>query len=215
MKKLSILLLGILLLSGCNNNQNNNAANENNQNEQNISLKEPILNWCQLYNPNGFNTITCVITNPNNEDIDITYDLVFYKDGKEVDRKDSYSNFQVSNKHNEVIWSNSNILSNEKVDEIKMENIIVSPASKKSINAEIKYKETIENEIYFIIKHEKTPTIDNVTIFLYKDKNNNDICDKGELVITDTYTSTSIEDTFSIETDGIDYDSYEIYYNAY
>ena len=80
-------MLCLFLLVGCgkkeNNNENNNLNNnESNPSEENISLKEPIMEWCELYNPNGFNTITCVVSNPNNVDIDFTYDLVFYKDGQ-------------------------------------------------------------------------------------------------------------------------------------
>lgn len=237
MKKFIYILLiiflvsGLFLLTGCTNKENNADENKtvNNENliavkendEESESLKDPTLEWYQLYNPNGFDTITGVISNPNNVDIDITYDLVFYKDGKEVARQEAWSNFQVSPKHNDVIWGNVDIPKASDVDEVKMENIIVEKAYEEAIDAEIKYVETIGNKAYFSVKHDKKPILDTITLFLYNDKNKNKKCDKGELVITDTKSVTEIEDKFDVYTDvvgsvyGVDFNEYEIYYNAY
>ena len=76
-KRIILLILCLFLLVGCSNNVNNNENNNLNNNnndvvEENISLKDPIVEWCELYNPNGFDTITCVISNPNKVDIDFT-----------------------------------------------------------------------------------------------------------------------------------------------
>lgn len=227
MKKLILIILSLFLVTGCNDNNtnneiNNNENNKNNENNQkNEQLKDPIIEWCQLYNPNGFNTITCVMSNPNKVDIDVTYDLVFYKDEKEVARQEAWSNFQVSPKHNDVIWGNVDIPRASDVDEVKMENIIVSKAYNKSIDAEIKYIETIEDKAYFSVNSKTKPTVNDVWILLYNDKNKNKKCDKGELVITELHSILEKETKISVDTDvvssvyGIDYNEYEIYYNAY
>ena len=182
-------MLCLFLLVGCsnkeNNNENNNLNNnESNPEEENISLKDPIVEWCELYNPNGFDTITCVISNPNKVDIDFTYDLVFYKDGKEVSRQEDWSKYQISSKHKDIIWGNHDIPKSIDVDEVKMENITVSKSYYESIDAEIKYIETIDDEAYFSVKHDKKPTLSNITFLLYNDKNKNKKCDKGEAVVT-------------------------------
>ena len=122
-RKIFLLMLCLFILVGCsnkeNNNENNNLNNnESNPEEENISLKDPIVEWCELYNPNGFDTITCVISNPNKVDIDFTYDLVFYKDGKEVSRQEDWSKYQISSKHDDVIWGNVGIPNSIDVDEV-------------------------------------------------------------------------------------------------
>lgn len=215
-RKIFLLMLCLFLLVGCSNKENNNLNNnESNPEGENISLKDPIVEWCELYNPNGFDTITCVISNPNKVDIDFTYDLVFYKDGKEVSRQEDWSKFQISPKHNDVIWGNVGIPKSIDVDEIKMENITVSKSYYESIDAKIKYIETIDDEAYFSVKHDKKPNLSNITFLLYNDKNKNKKCDKGELVVTSIADTMEKEDKVSFETSGYNYTDYEIYYNAY
>ena len=109
-----------------NTNISDSQIIENDDSDISVSLKNPKLEWCQLYNPNGFDTVTGILSNPNNVDIDVTYDLVYYKNGKEVARSEDFSNFNVSPKHNDVIWANVDIPKASDVDEIKMENIQVS-----------------------------------------------------------------------------------------
>lgn len=218
--KLFFLVLCLLLLVGCNSKENTKKVVDSNRNDNNdvkvsLDLKEPIIKWCQLYNPNGFDTITCIFSNPNKEDIDITYDLVFYKDGKEVSRQEDWSNFQISSKHDALIWGNTNIPKSIDVDEVKMENITVTKSYYDSIDAEIKYLETIDDETYFQVKHDKKPTLSNITFLLYNDENNNKKCDKGELVVTSNASTTEKEDKVYFITEGYNYSNYEIYYNAY
>ena len=219
-RKIFLLMLCLFLLVGCSNNENNNENNNLNNNEsnpveENISLKDPIVEWCELYNPNGFDTITCVISNPNKVDIDFTYDLVFYKDVKEVSRQEDWSKYQISSKHKDIIWGNHDIPKSIDVDEIKMENITVSKSYYESIDAEIKYIETIDDEAYFSVKHDKKPTLSNITFLLYNDKNKNKKCDKGEVVVTSNADTMEKEYKVSFVTEGYDYTDYEIYYNAY
>lgn len=220
-----LLCLGLFLLVGCS--KEDKKVNENNTNisdsqtidndgsDISTSLKNPKLEWCQLYNPNGFDTITGILSNPNNVDIDVTYDLVYYKDGKEVARTESFSNFNVSPKHNDVIWANVDIPKASDVDEIKMENIQVSKAYHNSIDAEIKYLETKDDEAYFSVKYDKQPTFNNITFLLYNDENKNKKCDQGELVVTSIDNTIENEDIVSFVTEGYNYTDYEAYYNAY
>lgn len=222
-KKIFLLILCLFLLVGCNNNEdisednnlNNNVDNDTSSTEVSTNLKEPVVEWCQLYNPNGFDTITCIVSNPNKVDIDITYDLVFYKDGKEISRQEDWSNFQISPNHDEIIWGNVGIPKSTVVDEVKMENITVSKAYYESIEAEIKYVETIDDEAYFSVKHNKKPNLNNITFLLYNDDNKNKKCDKGELVVTSIANTSEKEDKVYFITEGYNYTNYEIYYNAY
>lgn len=216
-KNIFILLICLVLLAGCDKKENLKKDNNNKDNNvtDSISLKDPDVLWCQLYNPNGFDTITCVISNPNKVDIDITYDLVFYKDGIEVSRQEGWSNFQISPKHNEIIWGNTNIPKASDVDEVKMENILVSKAYHDSIDAQIKYIKTIDDEAYFSIKHDQKPNLTNITFLLYNDDNKNGKCDNGELVVTEITNTTEKEDEISFPTDVYNYTDYEIYYNSY
>lgn len=219
MKKIILLLIGLILVAGCTNNSIKTITNEEKTTDE--EFKDPKLEWCQLYNPNGFETITCVVSNPNDVDIDITYDMVFYKAGQEVARQSEWSNYQISPKHNDVIWANVGIPKASDVDEIKMENITVTKAYNKSIDADIKYVETIGNQAYFSVESKNKPTLNTIWFFLYNDKNNNKKCDQGELIITDVESVLEQDTEISIDTDvsgskyGIDYNSYEIYYNAY
>lgn len=221
MKKFLLVILCLFMLVGCNesgkNTDTNNSSNNNTSNSEEVSdnLKNPVLEWCQLYNPNGFDTITCIVSNPNKVDIDFTYDLVFYKDGKEVSRQEDWSKFQISSKHKDIIWGNVDIPKSKDVDDVKMENITVSKAYNESIDAEIKYVETIDDEAYFSVKHDKKPTISSITFLLYNDKNKNKKCDKGEVVVTSIADTSEKEDKVYFITEGYDYTDYEIYYNAY
>lgn len=212
MKKILFLILGLFLLVGCSNT---NTTNTSSNDEVSNDLKDPIVEWCQLYNPNGFDTITCIISNPNKEDIDIAYDLVFYKDGKEVSRQEAWSNFQVSPKHNEIIWGNVDIPKASDVDEVKMENITVTKSYYESLDAEIKYLETVDGEAYFSVTHKEKPVLNNILFLLYKDDNKNGKCDKGELLVTSNTSTMEKEDKVSFSVDGYNYTDYEVYYNAY
>ena len=74
-----------------NDNKGNKSEDKKDDKEtkdsQGSELSDPILEWWELYNPNGFNTFTGVISNPNNIAVDVTYDLVYYKNGEEVVRR--------------------------------------------------------------------------------------------------------------------------------
>lgn len=214
MKKL-LLVLSLFLLVGCTNEENIDLVEKDNNEEITENLKNPTLEWCQLYNPNGFDTVTCIVSNPNKVDIDITYDLVFYKDGKEVKRNEDYANFNISNKHKDVIWANTFVPSSKDADEVKMENIKVSPSYNKALDADINYIETIDDSAYFSIKHKEKPTLSNIWFFLYNDDNKNNKCDKGELVVTSTDSTMEKEDKISFDVSGYNYTNYEIFYNSY
>lgn len=215
-KKFCFLLLMSFLLVGCGKtiNKPNNDVNSTDVKNTEDKLKDPVLKWCQVYNPNGFNTITCVLSNPNDVDIDVSYDLVYYKDGEEVARSEYYTNFQVSPKHDDVIWGNVGIPSPSKVDEVKMENITVTPASRDSIEADIKYLESVDGSMYFSVKHKEDIEINYITFFLYNDINKNKKCDEGELVVTSSDSVLDKEGKVSFDIEGYEYTDYEIFYNA-
>lgn len=236
MKKVLLLAVSCLmacsLLAGCgsgntvneaNNQEVTNAADNqvNNQADNHADstdteqLKDPVLEWWQLYNPNGFDTITGVISNPNKVAIDVTYDLVYYKGGKEVHRNEMFSNFSISPEHEDVLWANVDIPKSEDVDDVKMENIIVGKAYYEPISAKYEFAEAIDGKAYFDFEFEKKPTVGTVWFLLYNDNNNNEKLDKGELIVTSLASTLEQKDRLYFDADVFPYTDYEVYYNAY
>lgn len=175
----------------------------------------PELEWCQVYNPNGFNTVTGLIYNPNSVAIDVTYDLVYYKNGQEVARNEQFSNFSIGPQREDVVWANWDIPNPEDVDEVKMENVLVDKAYYDSISGTINYKETIDNQAYFDVAFEKRPTVATIWFLFYVDENGNGKFDPSELNSTSIASTLNQTDTVSFDTDVFPYTGYEVYYNAY
>lgn len=178
-------------------------------------LKDPVLLWCDLYNPNGFNTVTGLVSNPNSVDVDIVYDLVFYKDGAEVYRGESFGNYNIAANATDVIWENWDLPNPEDVDEIKMENIYVNPAYYPAVKGSIEKDHEDDSTAYYKFAFEKDPTLANVWFLLYNDNNKNGQLDGGEIVVA-CYDSVSEDDDFvSYEKGGYAYTDVAVYYNAY
>lgn len=233
MKKYLLLIFACLLLSGCGDKggyeQDYNGEygdfEENKQEEvktDEVALKDPVLEWCRLYNPNGFNTVTCVISNPNDVDIDASYDLVFYKNGEVVAKKeasDGTGTNTISPTHPSVYQSNEHILKSSEVDEVRMENITVKESYYKALDAKIEHIGITDTKDYTKFIFDEEPYSMWVKFFLYNDNNNNGKCDPEELVIAygQAVDYTGKERKFFFETDvrGESYTDYEIYYSAY
>lgn len=235
MKKIFLLTTFVLLLAGCGSDSSSTNASTDNgtsdssdnnkngsfdkpeNNDASETLKNPILEWCQLYNPNGFNTITCIVTNPNKVDIDITYDMVFYKDGKEVYRGTEWANFNIAPNQSDIIWANSDIPDSTEADEVKMENIFTGKSYYPSVKAEIEFSHADEDNTYFSVTHKEKPALTTIWFLLYNDDNKNSKCDKGELVITSLASTTEKEDTVFVENNvgNQNFTNYEIYYTSY
>lgn len=184
---------------------------ENNSTE----LAAPIMEWWELYNPNGFDTVTAVISNPNNVPIDVTYDLVYYKDGKEVARNEAFSNFEILPGHKDVIWANADIPKSTDADDIKMENVTVSESYYAPINGKSEYVGTTDGEVYFDFTFESKPTLATIWFVLYSDKNQNKQFDKGEIVVVSTASLMDQTGRVSFETTGYSYTDYEVFFTAY
>ena len=177
------------------NNTSKNGDSENNTTNEDSKLIAPVLEWWELYNPNGFDTVTATIRNDNNVAIDVSYDLVYYKDNKEVARSEDFSNFSILPNRNNVIWANFDIPKASEVDEVKMENVIVTEAYYGAIDGKYEYLGTKDGEARFKFEFEKKPTLANIMFILYNDKNGNKKCDKGEIVVTSTDSITEQEST--------------------
>ena len=197
---------------------NVNNAREDSNNEyiaQEAELVAPNMEWWELYNPNGFDTLTALISNPNEVPIDVTYDVVYYKDGAEVARNEMFSNFNILPGHKDIIWANYDIPKSIDVDDVKMENVMVSKASYTPIDGEYEYAGVINNEAYFDFKFEKKPTLASITFLLYNDKNQNKKFDKGEIVGISTASLMEQTGRVFFETDIQAYTNYEVYFTAY
>ena len=185
-----------LLLTGCGTN-NVEPTNEHEptseqqetvtdvveENNETVELKEPVLQWWELYNPNGFDTITAKISNPNNVSIDVTYDLVYYKEGKEVARSELFSNFSILPDGDDLIWANFDIPKSDDVDDIKMENVVVTETAYQPIKGTYEYIGTDNGEATYEFKFESAPSLANIWFLQYNDNNGNGQFDKGEIVI--------------------------------
>ena len=126
MKKIFLLLLSLLLVVGCSNNEEKDPIIDDDSNIEEQELKEPIVDWCQVYNPNGFNTITGVFHNPNKVVVDMYYDLVYYNNGTEIGRSEGFMNYANSPDHDAILWGNHDIPDPSKVTDIKIENAEVT-----------------------------------------------------------------------------------------
>ncbi len=221
-----LVIVGVLLLTmkpqndevmtdtDRNSGANKNGDSENNTANENLKLIAPILEWWELYNPNGFDTVTAIIRNDNNVAIDVSYDLVYYKDNKEVARSEDFSNFSILPNRNNVIWANFDIPKASEVDEVKMENVIVTEAYYGAIDGKYEYLGTKDGEARFKFEFEKKPTLANIMFILYNDKNGNKKCDKGEIVVMSSDSITEQIGEASFNTEGYAYTDYEVHFVA-
>lgn len=178
-------------------------------------LKAPVMEWWELYNPNGFDTLTAVITNPNEVAVDVSYDLVFYKSGTEVSRIEGCFNEGIAPGTKDVIWANFDVPSSVDADDVLMENIFVAESAYPPVNGTYEYKGVTDGEAYYDFKFEKPITLATIQFLLYNDNNDNKQCDKGEIVVNDTQSLMEQEGTVSYETEGYDYTDCEVFYKAY
>lgn len=178
-------------------------------------LKEPSLLWWELYNPNGIDTLTAAISNPNDVPVDVSYDVVYLKDGAEVVRCEGFANFSIRPGDWDIVWANYDIPKAEDVDEVKLENITVTESAYPPVKGSYEYAGTTDGEAFFEFTFESAPSLANITFLLYSDKNGNGQFDKGEIVVTVTDSLTEQKGTVSFDTVGYEYTDYEVFYNAY
>lgn len=177
-------------------------------------LIAPVMEWWDLYNPNGMNTITAVIRNDNNVAVDVSYDLVYYKNGNEVGRSEEFTNFGILGKGKDVVWANVGIPQADEVDEIKMENVMVAEAYKEAIDGKYEYLGVTDGEAMFRFQFDKKPALANIMFILYNDNNSNKKCDKGEIVVTSNDAIMEQTGEASFSTEGYDFTDFEVHFNA-
>lgn len=233
MKKRTLILAGCLmfclLLTGCGGTTDtvqdvrddtvvqeaaestvNDAAGDNT-----AELAAPIMEWWELYNPNGFDTVTAAIVNPNDVPIDVSYDLVYYKDGEEVARNEYFTSFGILPGHKDLIWANYDIPKSTDADDVKMENVTVSEAYYTPIDGTYEYVGTTDGEAYFDFTFESKPTLATISFLLYSDDNHNGQFDQGEIVVTSIASLTEQTGRVSFETTGYSYTDCEVFFTAY
>lgn len=230
MKKRSLSLIALLLigllLTGCGgtNGGAENVPDETVAPDSTVNdavdapaaeLLPPVMEWWELYNPNGFDTVTAVISNPNDVAIDVSYDLVYYKDGVEVARNEYFSNFSILPGHEDVIWANYDIPKSTDADDVKMENVTVSESGYAPIDGKYQYVGTTDGEAYFDFTFDSKPTLATIWFVLYSDGNQNGQFDQGEIVVTSTASLMEQTGSVSFETSGYSFTDYEVFFTAY
>lgn len=220
MKKKSLLLLVVLifclLITACGNESVTlEENNDTNSVDSGSEFKSPEIEWWELYNPNGFDTVTVLISNPNDIAIDVTYDLVYYKDGKEVSRSEGFSNFSILPNHKDIIWANNDIPKSSDVDDIKLENVTVVEAYEKPIDGVIELDGIgTECELYFLPILDEVPSYLSAWFVFYNDLNGNDMFDKGEILLVDN-GSVNTEDRWICIDPVENYTDVDVYFTAY
>lgn len=220
MKKRIICLISCLivclLVTACGKtNSNETVVPESEEANVSVELKEPVMEWWELYNPNGFDTVTALITNPNNIPVDVSYDLVFYKDGSEVSRIEYCLNESIMPNHKDIVWANVDVPSSADADDVKMENVLVTEAYATPVEGTYEFVEIKDNEAYYNFKFEKPIEIATIWFLFYNDNNNNNKFDKGEIVVTELHNLLEQEGIVSYETDVYPYTNCDIYFKAY
>lgn len=178
-------------------------------------LLAPVTEWWELYNPNGFDTLTAVISNPNDIAVDVSYDIVFYKDGAEVSRIEYCDNFSILPNGRDIIWVNADVPSADEADDVKLENIFVSKSAYPPINGSYEYAGITDGEACFDFTFDSKPTLASIRFLLYNDNNSNGQFDKGEIVVTSTASLTEQTGRVSFDTNVYSYTNYEVFFTAY
>lgn len=179
------------------------------------ALREPILEWWELYNPNGFDTLTAALRNPNDIPVDVTYDVVYYKDGAEVARSEAFANFSLLPGGSSLVWANYDIPKSTDADEIRLENVIVTEAYDAPIDGSYEFVGVTDGNAYFDFTFDRKPTLATINFLLYNDKNQNGQFDKGEIVVVGSDSLMEQTGRVSFETDVFAYTDYEVYFTAY
>lgn len=178
-------------------------------------LSAPSLEWWDLYNPNGFDTLTAVIYNNNSVAVDFTYDVVYYKNGVEVKRGEGYYNHTIPAGTRDAIWANYDIPKSNEVDEIRLENPIVTKSYNAPISGKYEFLGMVDTFANYRFTFDKAPTLATITFLHYNDVNKNGKSDKGEIVVTDVASLTEQTGEAGFETDGYDFTDTEIFIKAY
>lgn len=180
-------------------------------------IKEPVIELYQLYNPNGFDTFTAILSNPNPFDIDVAFDVVFYKNGKEVARSEDWFANSISPSRGSLIWGNWGIPKDAEVDDVRLEVTGLNASYAPAIEAKYKLAETTASQAFYDFVFEKAPQNVVVWFVLYNDNNGNGRLDAGEIVscwLEESFAG-DVKQRFSHDTDAWSYTNVEVYYNAY
>lgn len=194
--------------------QNESAEGQNSQ-EKNAKLENPSMEWWELYNPNGFNTVTAKIINHNKIAIDVSYDLVFYKNGKEVSRIEDCLNESIAPEHEDIIWANFDVPSSTEADDVKMENIQTTETIYEPVEGSYEYLGVVDGEAQYKFEFEKPIEIATVWFLEYNDNNKNGKFDKGEIVVVGLNNLLKQKDIASTDTDVFSSTNRDVIFKAY
>jgi len=179
------------------------------------SLKTPEIEWWELYDPNGFDTFTALVYNPNDVDVDFSYDIVFLKGGKEVGRLEYGYNDCIPAGGQDIIWDNSDIPKHSEVDDIRVENVAVNEAFFPSIGGSFEFEGVREGDAYYNFTFDRQPTLATIWFLLYNDDNGNAVYDSGEIAVMSFTSMTEQTGSVYYETDVIPATNCEVFFKAY
>lgn len=185
-----------------------------------VALKDPEIVWYQVYNPNGFETFTAELHNPNSVPIDASFDVIFYDaEGSELARLDYFYANSVSPTHNDIVWSNDSIPNHEKVDHCEFEFTYTGETYYPPVDGTYEFTGNEGNHSCYKFTFDE-PIYDAYAFFvLYNDNNGNGRPDGGEVDCCPLWPLDMIDDvtgTAYFETDvwGDNYNAVAVYYNA-
>jgi len=179
------------------------------------ALQEPVLEWWDVYAPTGYNTVTALIKNPNDYAIDTEFDLVFYKDGSEVDRVEHCKNGSIAPGAEDVVWENIGVPDSADVDEMRLENVLVSITTRPPVEGSYEYKGVIDGMACYDFVFEKDVEVAAISLVQYNDYNGNGQLDQGEIVVVNTGSLLKKEGTVSYEADAFESTDCAVYFKAY
>lgn len=221
------IVVGLKIINDSNNEEQDTISNNQNMVSQDESMEDqnsqkekailenPSMEWWELYNPNGFDTITAKIINHNKIAIDVSYDLVFYKDGKEISRIEDCLNEGIAPEHEDIIWANVGIPSSSEADDVRMENVQVTETIYSPIEGTYNYLGVVDGEAQYKFKFEKPIEIATIWFLNYNDNNKNGKFDKGEIVVAGLDNLLDQEGIASYDTNVFSSANCDVIFKAY
>lgn len=184
-------------------------------------LKDPEVVWWDIYQEDDVQVLVAQIENPNDIQIDVAFDVAFYKGNTEVHRENFSSERYIpangSHFHDYIMMTSEDM----GIDDVRLENIRTTVPGDAPITGTYKIIETDESQeegetsLSIQVTLNAPATHKYIEIALYTDMNKNKHPDRGEVVAFLTETLESESEIITFDTTGYEYEDYEILLTAY